>query len=1260
MNILGLDLGVGSIGWAIIRTDDNYNPIEALGLGSRIISLTPDESNNFTKGSGMTKCAERTAKRTARKMLNRFQDRRRQLFNKLSELGMISNDFYHGWNPMRIWQLRADAATPDKTLSLPEIGNVLRHMSQKRGYRHSKADAGDSKQTEYVRNVNARWEELQKLNETIGQHNARMLRESETITSAGKKVYTYRIKDKGDRVLPRQAYEAEFDAIMAAQAPQYPDVLTDNTVAELKNIIFYQRPLKSCKHLVSYCDFESRIYVTKDGKEVIRGPKVAPRTSPLSEVTRIWETVNNLVLTNSANKLNTKKRKEQLSLFDNATQPKDIRLLQYEYHLDATERARIAEYLLHNEKLTESKLIELLGLKGAGFKADKNVVKGLKGNATYCALKKALSDYSEADELLRFDIEIEDTDKVDTETGEIIQIVSESYMTQPLYKLWHLIYSISSKEELLKNLQSKYGITDQKTLEALYGIDFVQPGFASRSSKFMRRILPYLIQGYQYSEASTIVGVNHSDSLTKEENMSRILKNHLDNIAKGELRQPIVEKILNQMINIVNTLSDKYGKFDEIRVELARELRQSKEQRANATIALSKREKENQKISEQIKELGLRPSRRNIQKYRLYTETGGTCIYCGQTITLSEFLGGHGAEIEHVIPRSLLFDDSFSNKVCACRNCNQKKGQNTGYDFVASQGEEKLLQYVARVNKLYSDNAISKTKRDRLLCEMDKIPSDFLERDLRETQYISKKAREILRQICYNVHASSGSVTDFLRHVWGYDMIIHNLNINRYEKADLVSTIDIEHKGQIHHEKRIQDWSKRKDHRHHAIDALVIAQTRQGYIQRLSNLNKERDAIYQDINISSNHNHHKFHLLEEWGELRPHLSVSQVAELADQIAVSYKPGKKLTTPGKRYENRGGKRILRQTQLLIPRGSLHQETVYGRIKLPDGEKTIKFAFLNPELIVDPKVRTKVIDRIKDNANDTEKAIHSLKKNPIRDNYGNPISKIECFRNEYVYRVNIQNIEYKNIDKIIDLGVREAVRQRYEQCDKNLKKFQQSIVEDPLTIGQYPTRIINTVRCTTGLTDDKMIATRKDSFLHPIGYSKSGNNHHVAFYATPDEKVETLVTSMWTGVKRKNIGFPVIIDNPEKAWSVLNSLPDCPDIDELANTLPLPDRKFLFSLQMNEMVILGLSEDSLRDAIQAKDKTTLCRHLYRVQKLAINNYVFRHHTHTVADMDAKGKALDYYKLLASFKALKEQNLTKVRVNSIGQIIIGEVVI
>ena len=196
-------------------------------------------------------------------------------------------------------------------------------------------------------------------------------------------------------------------------------------------------------------------------------------------------------------------------------------------------------------------------------------------------------------------------------------------------------------------------------------------------------------------------------------------------------------------------------------------------------------ERDNEEKAKRIEELGIRSSRNRIQKYKLWEESQERCFYCGQIVGVKEFLSGFDVEVEHIIPKSLFFDDSFNNKVCSCRKCNAEKNNRTAFDYMASKGETTLNEYINRVEQYYKEGKISKTKRERLLTPASKIPTDFIDRQLRQSQYIAKKSQEILKQVCRNVWSTSGSVTDFLRHSWGYDNILHSLNFERYKKGGL-------------------------------------------------------------------------------------------------------------------------------------------------------------------------------------------------------------------------------------------------------------------------------------------------------------------------------------------------------------------------------------------------------------------------------------------------------------------------------------------
>ena len=953
--ILGLDLGVGSIGWALIETEDNL-PQKILGMGSRIVPISKDDSDQFSKGQAITKNADRTARRTARKGYNRYQMRRALLTQSLRNNNMLPERMDE--NVIDLWKLRSDAATEGHQLTLPQIGRVLYHINQKRGYKHSKADEnGDSKQTKYVEAVNQRYKDIQEAHQTIGQHFYLELLRTRVHRESGD-YYTYRIKDQ---VFPRAAYIAEFDRIMNVQRVYYPEVLTDEFIDTLRNrIIFYQRPLKSCKHLVSLCEFEMRPYKTRDGKIVYGGPKCAPRTSPLAQLCAMWETANNITLTNRNNE-------------------------RFEFSLE--QRRQIVDFLCHNKEMKVTHLQKILGIsKKDGWYGGKAIGKGIKGNATLNQLREALQ--GKYDQWL--EMPIKHIDVVDATTSEVFWAVSPEVEETPLFKLWHAVYSLQNADELAKTLREKFQITDEAVIEALCKIDFVKPGYANKSNKFIRRLLPYLMEGMMYSEACERININHSNSMTREEREQRPLSARIQLLQKNQLRQPVVEKVLNQMINIVNSLKDQYGEIDEARVELARELKQSRDERESAYKAMGQNERRNKEIAAKIAEFGIRPSRSRIQKYKMWEESLHQCFYCGKTIDLSEFLNGADVEIEHIIPRSILFDDSFSNKVCACRRCNQEKGNQTAMEYMETKSAAEQEAYKQRVDEAFTAKRISKTKRDHLLWRKADIPADFIERQLRQSQYIAVKAVEVLQDGIRQVWTSGGSVTDFLRHQWGYDEILHTLNLPRYRQVEgLTEFVDFEHAGQKHTEERIKNWSKRIDHRHHAIDALTVALTQQGYIQRLNTLEASHDFMEKQVKEAGTKYNEKKSILEKWINEQPHFSVEEVTNAVDGILVSFRAGKRVTTPARRAIYKGGKRVIAQRGIEVPRGALTEETIYGKL----GDKfTVKYPLdhpsMKPENIVDPTIRALVQKRVAERGKDAF-------KDPLYSAEGMEIKSVRCY-------------------------------------------------------------------------------------------------------------------------------------------------------------------------------------------------------------------------------------------------------------------------
>lgn len=1229
--ILGLDLGVGSIGWCLIEASNDNDPQHIKAMGSRIVPLTSDDIRQFPKGKSISKNQERTIKRTARKCYDRYQQRRTNLTAAFRHLGMLPNEQLIKLPAIELWQLRADAATPGTKLTLPEIGRVLYHINQRRGYKHAKSDvSGDAKQREYVANINRRFALIKERNQTIGQYFTEQLKKSEIKTENGS-FYSYRIKEQ---VFPREAYEAEFDQIIDVQRKFYPEILTDQTINHLRNeIIFYQRGLKSCKHLVALCEFEKKEYSTKDGKTVYDGPKVTPRTSPLFQVCKIWESINNIKLTNRNGDT---------------------------YPLTLEQKHNIFKFLDNNEKLTLKDLYKLLGISSKeGWYGSKAIGQGLQGNITKIRLQKALTNFSgNIDQLLKFDIvSSEYTDKA---TGEITHIINRDVINEPIYRLWHTIYSIQDKDELMSALSKNFGITDNNVISELYKLDFIKPGFGNKSAKAIRKILPFLQEGEMYSDACNKAGYNHSNSLTNTENLSRDLVDFLPILPKNTLRQPIVEKILNQMINIVNAITTRYGKIDTIRIELARELKQSKAERESMYENMRKRERENNNYKGLISQYGVNPSRSRIQKYRLWEESQKQCFYCGKMVNITEYLNGFDVEVEHIIPRSLFFDDSYANKVCACRECNAAKGNKTAYDFMKSKSEQEFQDYLTRINESYKGGHLSRTKRERLLTPATDIPQDFIDRDLRLSQYISRKAVEILKQICYNVYTTTGSVTDFIRKVWGYDMILHNLNLERYRNSDLIEIIEYDHHGQIHSEERIKNWNKRIDHRHHAIDALIIAMTRQNIIQRLNRLNTERDQMFQEVSKQRDEWRADYSLLEQWLREQAHFSTAEVENAVSKIAVSFKSGKKVATSGKRIKYKNGNKIVLQNNIIVPRGALSQESVYGKILVLDKERPIKYAFENPHLIFKDYIRKLVESRLDEYNSDTKKAIASLTKRPIMigDNHDIKLSYATCYKEEYVIRYDISSLEKESdINAIVDDGIRERVKSRIRQFSGNIKEALKDLGHNPIYADDNNSIPVKRVRCFTGLKHSAVTALRYNNNGDAISYVKPANNHHVAIYRDREGELKEHVVTFWTAVERVKYKIPVVVKSPNELWG---SLIDRDMPEEFMKTLPEPNWTYIESLQLNEMFILGMSDDEFNDAIATNDKAVLCNHLYRVHKISSKEYCFRLHIETSVDDKYNGtknqmlsKKMGKLIVIQSLKRFMEMKPKRVSVNLLGEI-------
>ncbi|MDE6352241.1 MAG: type II CRISPR RNA-guided endonuclease Cas9 [Muribaculaceae bacterium] len=1078
-------------------------------------------------------------------------------------------------------------------------------------------------------------------NETIGQYKYRKLKENPHFSFKNISFY-------------RKDYQDEFDTIWDTQAKFHKE-LTPELKREVRDrCIFYQRPLKSQKDKVATCELESHLEEVKvDGntKKMMIGPKVAPKSSPLFQQFRIYQTVNNL-------KIND----EPLS--------EDQRVLLY-------------QNLEFCNKLIDKEILALLGLKAKDAKLN---YKEVPGNRTATAILSACEDLLA---IKGYDVEFleglnpaERAKKVANKLEEYgfkatylyFNIEDKNIENQPAYRLWHTLYSAESddsrsgNETLKRTLSKLLDIPEEETIPFV-AITF-EPDYGSLSVKAIKKIIPFMADGLVYSDACEIAGYNHSKrSETREQKENRVYDTHIDILPKNSLRSPVVEKILNQMIRVVNELMEVYGQFDEIRIEMARELKKSAKDRKQMTDSINNRAKDNERIINILKTAPFNiahPSSNDIVRYRLYEElefNGYKTLYSGTYIPKEE-LFGKGFNIEHIIPQSVAFDDSFSNKTIETTDVNLAKGNQTAIDYIeATFGESAKNDYLNKVDVLEKKGIISHTKAKNLKCKVEDIPSEFLNRDLSMTQYIARKAKEILENVTPTVTATIGSITDRLREDWGLIDVMKELNWDKYDRLGLTTQFT-NRDGKV--VERIVDWTKRNDNRHHALDAITIAFTRPVFIQYLNNLNAQSDKGSEIYGIKK-----KYIYRDEHGNLRflPPMPAEQmrkrVRETLESILVSTKAKNKVVTANvDKIKTKHGDLT---RKYLTPRMQLHNETIYGRSLRYETEMVSVGGGMTEDVIA--KVASKayreaLLKRFLENGGDSKKAFtgkNSLAKNPIYLDAAHTqcvpdkvmvVELVPCYTQKVAITENL------DIAKVLDSGIRRILEHRLVQFGGDKKKAFSNLEENPIYLNKEKGITIKKVKIKARVSDPIAIHDAHDHLGNliyqtdgttiPTDYVAPAGNHHVALFETPSGAVEEVMVSNFEAVARAI------------------SIPPMPIIDR--NVGADEGWKFLMTLKRNEYVVFpeyhldekgkpdGMIFDPKDiDLLNPDNYALISPHLYRVQKLSSCYYVFRHHLETTVD-ESKDLLGITYKRITSIKLMRD--VVKVRVDALGHIVhVGE---
>ncbi len=640
----------------------------------------------------------------------------------------------------------------------------------------------------------------------------------------------------------RKSVEDEFNRLWAAQAQHHPKLLTDDLKEKVADAIFAQRPVFWRLNTLGTCPF-------------VPSGDLCPKGAWLSQQKRMLEKLNNL------------------GLAGGNARP-----------LDGEERAAILAKLQTQATMSWSGVRSALAplYKARG---EKGLEKSLKFNLELGGDAKLIGNplesklsgiFGEGWNHHPHQQAIRDAVHSRLWAADYGRVSNQRVVIRPSSE--RAVARVAAAESFIRD----FGVTVEEAL-ALQALSF-PTGWEPYSIEALKAFLPELARGVRFGdllakpeweawraknfpERAQPTG-EVRDSLPSPSGRSQDGKQEQRRIAS--LRNPTVVRTQNEMRKVVNNLIRVYGKPDKIRVEVSRDVGRSKREREEIKSIIRRNERQRDAARKDLQSKGIaEPSPKDIEKWLLWKESQEKCPYTGDSISFDALFREGRYQVEHIWPRSLSFDDSFRNKTLCRTDVNIEKGNRTPFEAFGNDADrwskiETLLN--GMVVRKGATGGMPPGKIRRFLARS--MPDDFASRQLNDTRYASKLILAQLKRLWpdlgqnapVNVQAVTGGVTAQLRKLWG----LNNILSDDGEKT-------------------------RADHRHHAIDALVVACVDPGVTNRLSRYWQAKD----DPRATAPR------LDPPWPSIR-----SEAEKAVSEIVVSHRVRKKVSGP------------------------LHKETIYG--------------------------------------------------------------------------------------------------------------------------------------------------------------------------------------------------------------------------------------------------------------------------------------------------------------------------------------------
>ena len=719
--ILGLDIGIASVGWAMVEIDEEENPIRLIDLGVRVFERAevPKTGDSLAAARRLARSVRRLTRRRAHRLL-----RTRRLLKRegvlraadFDENGLIKS------LPNIPWQLRAAAL--DRKLTPLEWSAVLLHLIKHRGYLSQRKNEGETADKE----LGALLKGVADNAHTLQTGDFRT--PAELALSKFEKESGHIRNQRGDysHTFSRKDLQAELNLLFEKQKEFGNPYVSDSLKEGIETLLMTQRPALSgdaVQKMLGHCTFEPT------------EPKAAKNTYTAERF--IWLT-----------KLNNLRILEQGS----------------EQPLTDTERTILINQP-YKKKLTYAQARKLLGLedtaffKGLRYGKDNAEASTLIEMKAYHAISRALEKEGLKDKKSPLNLSPELQDEIGTAFS--------------LFK---------TDEDITGRLKDR---VQPEILEALLKhISFDK--FVQISLKALRRIVPLMEQGKRYDEACAEIYGDHYGKKNTEEEI------YLPPIPADEIRNPVVLRALSQARKVINAVVRRYGSPARIHIETAREVGKSFKDRKEIEKRQEENRKDREKAAAKFREyfpnfVG-EPKSKDILKLRLYEQQHGKCLYSGKEINLGRLNEKGYVEIDHALPFSRTWDDSFNNKVLVLGSENQNKGNQTPYEYFNGKDNSREWQeFKARVET----SRFPRSKKQRIL--LQKFDEDgFKERNLNDTRYVNRFLCQFVADHMLltgkgkrRVFASNGQITNLLRGFWGLRKV------------------------------------RAENDRHHALDAVVVA-----------------------------------------------------------------------------------------------------------------------------------------------------------------------------------------------------------------------------------------------------------------------------------------------------------------------------------------------------------------------------------------------------------------------------------------------------